>query len=145
MGADAAGEEALSRAEQLLMDTDGSLYDDVGGDLVLPQLRAIASLHEAVKIGSRRTVEAAVNLLLVLLRAAEGPDATPVIQALGSAQEFPPSLAANAARLIMLKPEWPDHGPSVRKLCEVVAKASPLPVVTACLDLVPRSPGPDTL
>lgn len=143
---EAKGELALARAEALLMSPhDEIVSENPEEEGMSPQLRAVTYLHEALHCGCRTATESAVSLLLVLFRAAEGDDVKPIVEALASCQDFPASLAATAARLAMLRPEWAEHGATVRKFCQAVARASPLPVVIACLDLVPRSPTRDTL
>jgi hypothetical protein len=83
-------------------------------------------------------VEGAVALLLVLFRTTTAACLRPIVHALAACEDFPADLAGKAAKLVMLRPEWPNRDERVRDLCANIAKASSLEVVRTCLDLVPR-------
>jgi len=132
-------ESAIQRAEMYLASVDCAATEEA--DLSSNEdnlLRAAESLKEAVQHGCRSTVEAAVDLLLLMFRVADASTLRPTMQALAMCTEFPRHLAAHAARLLMLRPSWPGRDESARRFCQIVALSDPLGVVLACLDLVPR-------
>lgn len=74
------------------------------------------------------------------LGARPGPAARRPSEALALCNGFPRHLAALAAQLLLLLPRWPARDQTtLRGLCHSVAVASPVAMVLACLDLVPRS------
>lgn len=150
-----AAEVALEGAERLLEELDASNLENMDGGLGLRYMwglggedafqRALEKLQDAVEHGCTDTVEAAVETLLLLFRIADACMLAGVTAALAQCEAFPARLAAQAARLMMLRPSWPGRSSAVIGLCHRIALAAPVPVITACIDLVPREPTKDTL
>jgi len=140
-----AAEHSLEKAAALLAVAESNdNKEEAGAAMVL----AIQNLQDALQGGCDSTVEAAIGILLSMLAVADADDHPLVMEALASCPRFPSSCAVNAARLLMLKPNWPNwsnRGLQIRRLCNLIALSNPMAAIRACLKLVPRSPSPDTL
>lgn len=140
---EAFAESLLQKAEVALTGRLPEVYPETTQED--ERLQVVAWLHQAVAQGCRNTAEAAIETLLLLLRVEEGALIRPITKALAQYEEFPPQLAVTAARILMLRPTWPGRDDSTRILCMNVARSNPLPVVQACVELVPRLHAKDML
>jgi len=140
-----AAEESLEKAAALLAVAESNENrEEAGSAMAL----AIRHLQDALQGGCDSTVEATIGILLSMLAVADADNCPFVIEALVCCSRFPSSCVVNAARLLMLKPKWPNwpnRGLQIRRLCNLIALSSPMAAINACLKLVPRSHSPDTL